>query len=239
MEEYITFISDNYIVFLIMLLVIIFSVIGYLSDKKGFLKKKDKINNFNSEKNDSVKLKDEAVSTLKSNLNNPTNETQEQLIEPKLTNNQEENIESQEKVEPSTEEQGLDESTNETQEQLIEPELTNNQEENIDSQEKVEPSTKGQGLDGSTNETQEQLIEPELTNNQEENIDSQKDDDTNITVDNDNLKTNDLNNDNDTEENNLNDILEQIKNLKIPNIDGMDQDIENKEKIDEEDIWKF
>ena len=200
MEEYITFISDNYIVFLIMLLVIIFSVIGYLSDKKGFLKKKDKINNFNSEKNDSVKLKDEAVSTLKSNLNNPTNETQEQLIEPKLTNNQEENIETQEKVEPSTEEQGLD---------------------------------------GSTNETQEQLIEPELTNNQEENIDSQKDDDTNITVDNDNLKTNDLNNDNDTEENNLNDILEQIKNLKIPNIDGMDQNIENKEKIDEEDIWKF
>ena len=200
MEEYITFISDNYIVFLIMLLVIIFSVIGYLSDKKGFLKKKDKINNFNSEKNDSVKLKDEAVSTLKSNLNNPTNETQEQLIEPKLTNNQEENIESQEKVEPSTEEQGLDESTN---------------------------------------ETQEQLIEPELTNNQEENIDSQKDDDTNITVDNDNLKTNDLNNDNDIEENNLNDILEQIKNLKIPNIDGMDQGIENKEKIDEEDIWKF
>ena len=200
MEEYITFISDNYIVFLIILLVIIFSVIGYLSDKKGFLKKKDKINSFNSEKNDSVKLKDEAVSTLKSNLNNPTNETQEQLIEPKLTNNQEENIESQEKVEPSTEEQGLDESTN---------------------------------------ETQEQLIEPELTNNQEENIDSQKDDDTNITVDNDNLKTNDLNNDNDTEENNLNDILEQIKNLKIPNIDGMDQDIENKEKIDEEDIWKF
>ena len=61
----------------------------------------------------------------------------------------------------------------------------------------------------------------------------------NITVDNDNLKTNDLNNDNDIEENNLNDILEQIKNLKIPNIDGMDQDIENKEKIDEEDIWKF
>ena len=200
MEEYITFISDNYIVFLIILLVIIFSVIGYLSDKKGFLKKKDKINSFNSEKNDSVKLKDEAVSTLKSNLNNPTNETQEQLIEPKLTNNQEENIESQEKVEPSTEEQGLD---------------------------------------GSTNETQEQLVEPELTNNQEENIDSQKDDDTNITVDNDNLKTNDLNNDNDIEENNLNDILEQIKNLKIPNIDGMDQDIENKEKIDEEDIWKF
>ena len=200
MEEYITFISDNYIVFLIILLVIIFSVIGYLSDKKGFLKKKDKINSFNSEKNDSVKLKDEAVSTLKSNLNNPTNETQEQLIEPKLTNNQVENIESQEKVEPSTEEQGLDESTN---------------------------------------ETQEQLIEPELTNNQEENIDSQKDDDTNITVDNDNLKTNDLNNDNDIEENNLNDILEQIKNLKIPNIDGMDQDIENKEKIDEEDIWKF
>ena len=47
MEEYITFISDNYIVFLIILLVIIFSVIGYLSDKKGFLKKKDKINNFN------------------------------------------------------------------------------------------------------------------------------------------------------------------------------------------------
>ena len=200
MEEYITFISDNYIVFLIILLVIIFSVIGYLSDKKGFLKKKDKINSFNSEKNDSVKLKDEAVSTLKSNLNNPTNETQEQLIEPKLTNNQEENIESQEKVEPSTEEQGLDESTN---------------------------------------ETQEQLVKPELTNNQEENIDSQKDDDTNITVDNDNLKTNDLNNDNDIEENNLNDILEQIKNLKIPNIDGMDQDIENKEKIDEEDIWKF
>ena len=200
MEEYITFISDNYIVFLIMLLVIIFSVIGYLSDKKGFLKKKDKINNFNSEKNDSVKLKDEAVSTLKSNLDNPTNETQEQLVEPELTNNQEENLETQEKVEPSTEEQGLD---------------------------------------GSTNETQEQLIEPELTNNQEENIDSQKDDDTNITVDNDNLKTNDLNNDNDIEENNLNDILEQIKNLKIPNIDGMDQDIENKEKIDEEDIWKF
>ena len=200
MEEYITFISDNYIVFLIILLVIIFSVIGYLSDKKGFLKKKDKINNFNSEKNDSVKLKDEAVSTLKSNLNNPTNETQEQLIEPKLTNNQEENIESQEKVEPSTEEQGLDESTN---------------------------------------ETQEQLIEPELTNNQEENIDSQKDDNTNTTVDNDNLKINDLNNDNDTEKNNLNDILEQIKNLKIPNIDGMDQDIENKEKTDEEDIWKF
>ena len=200
MEEYITFISDNYIVFLIILLVIIFSVIGYLSDKKGFLKKKDKINNFNSEKNDSVKLKDEAVSTLKSNLNNPTNETQEQLIEPELTNNQEENLEPQEKVEPSTEEQGLDESTN---------------------------------------ETQEQLIEPELTNNQEENIDSQKDDDTNITVDNDNLKTNDLNNDNDIEENNLNDILEQIKNLKIPNIDGIDQDIENKEKIDEEDIWKF
>ncbi len=200
MEEYITFISDNYIVFLIMLLVIIFSVIGYLSDKKGFLKKKDKINNFNSEKNDSVKLKDEAVSTLKSNLDNPTNETQEQLVEPELTNNQEENLETQEKVEPSTEEQGLDESTN---------------------------------------ETQEQLIEPELTNNQEENIDSQKDDDTNITVDNDNLKTNDLNNDNDIEENNLNDILEQIKNLKIPNIDGMDQDIENKEKIDEEDIWKF
>ena len=198
MEEYITFISDNYIVFLIMLLVIIFSVIGYLSDKKGFLKKKDKINNFNSEKNDSVKLKDEAVSTLKSNLDNPTNETQEQLVEPELTNNQEENLETQEKVEPSTEEQGLD---------------------------------------GSTNETQEQLIEPELTNNQEENIDSQKDDDTNITVDNDNLKTNDLNND--IEENNLNDILEQIKNLKIPNIDGMDQDIENKEKIDEEDIWKF
>ena len=200
MEEYITFISDNYIVFLIILLVIIFSVIGYLSDKKGFLKKKDKINNFNSEKNDSVKLKDEAVSTLKSNLDNPTNETQEQLVEPELTNNQEENLETQEKVEPSTEEQGLDESTN---------------------------------------ETQEQLIEPELTNNQEENIDSQKDDDTNITVDNDNLKTNDLNNDNDIEENNLNDILEQIKNLKIPNIDGMDQDIENKEKIDEEDIWKF
>ena len=200
MEEYITFISDNYIVFLIILLVIIFSVIGYLSDKKGFLKKKDKINNFNSEKNDSVKLKDEAVSTLKSNLNNPTNETQEQLIEPKLTNNQEENIESQEKVEPSTEEQGLDESTN---------------------------------------ETQEQLIEPELTSNQEENIDSQKDDNTNTTVDNDNLKTNDLNNDNDIEKNNLNDILEQIKNLKIPNIDGMDQDIENKEKTDEEDIWKF
>ena len=161
MEEYITFISDNYIVFLIILLVIIFSVIGYLSDKKGFLKKKDKINNFNSEKNDSVKLKDEAVSTLKSNLNNPKNETQEQLIE------------------------------------------------------------------------------PELTNNQEENIDSQKDDDTNIIVDNDNLKTNDLNNDNDIEENNLNDILEQIKNLKIPNIDGMEQDIENKEKTDEEDIWKF
>ena len=200
MEEYITFISDNYIVFLIILLVIIFSVIGYLSDKKGFLKKKDKINSFNSEKNDSVKLKDEAVSTLKSNLDNPTNETQEQLVEPELTNNQEENLETQEKVEPSTEEQGLDESTN---------------------------------------ETQEQLIEPELTNNQEENIDSQKDDDTNITVDNDNLKTNDLNNDNDIEENNLNDILEQIKNLKIPNIDGMDQDIENKEKIDEEDIWKF
>ena len=200
MEEYITFISDNYIVFLIILLVIIFSVIGYLSDKKGFLKKKDKINSFNSEKNDSVKLKDEAVSTLKSNLNNPTNETQEQLIEPKLTNNQEENIESQEKVEPSTVEQGLD---------------------------------------GSTNETQEQLVKPELTNNQEENIDSQKDDDTNITADNDNLKTNDLNNDNDIEENNLNDILEQIKNLKIPNIDGMEQDIENKEKTDEEDIWKF
>ena len=200
MEEYITFISDNYIVFLIMLLVIIFSVIGYLSDKKGFLKKKDKINNFNSEKNDSVKLKDEAVSTLKSNLNNPTNDTQEQLIEPELTNNQEEKLESQEKVEPSTEEQGLDESTN---------------------------------------ETQEQLVKPELTNNQEENIDSQKDDDTNITADNDNLKTNDLNNDNDIEENNLNDILEQIKNLKIPNIDGMEQDIENKEKTDEEDIWKF
>ena len=239
MEEYITFISDNYIVFLIMLLVIIFSVIGYLSDKKGFLKKKDKINNFNSEKNDSVKLKDEAVSTLKSNLDNPTNETQEQLVEPELTNNQEENIETQEKVEPSTEEQGLDGSTNETQEQLIEPELTNNQEENLEPQEKVEPSTEEQGLDGSTNETQEQLVEPELTNNQEENIDSQKDDDTNITVDNDNLKTNDLNNDNDIEENNLNDILEQIKNLKIPNIDGMDQDIENKEKIDEEDIWKF
>ena len=134
MEEYITFISDNYIVFLIILLVIIFSVIGYLSDKKGFLKKKDKINNFNSEKNDSVKLKDEAASTLKSNLNNPTNETQEQLIEPKLTNNQEENIESQEKVEPSTEEQGLDGSTNETQEQLIEPKLTNNQEENIETE---------------------------------------------------------------------------------------------------------
>ena len=200
MEEYITFISDNYIVFLIILLVIIFSVIGYLSDKKGFLKKKDKINNFNSEKNDSVKSKDEEVSTLKSNLDNPTNETQEQLVEPKLSSNQEENLESQEKVEPSIVEQGLDESTN---------------------------------------ETQEQLIEPELTNNQEENIDSQKDDDTNITVDNDNLKTNDLNNDNDIEENNLNDILEQIKNLKIPNIDGMDQDIENKEKIDEEDIWKF
>ncbi len=239
MEEYITFISDNYIVFLIILLVIIFSVIGYLSDKKGFLKKKDKINNFNSEKNDSVKLKDEAVSTLKSNLNNPTNETQEQLIEPELTNNQEENLETQEKVEPSTEEQGLNGSTNETQEQLVEPELTNNQEENLETQEKVEPSTEEQGLDESTNETQEQLIEPELTNNQEENIDSQKDDDTNITVDNDNLKTNDLNNDNDIEENNLNDILEQIKNLKIPNIDGMDQDIENKEKIDEEDIWKF
>ena len=239
MEEYITFISDNYIVFLIILLVIIFSVIGYLSDKKGFLKKKDKINNFNSEKNDSVKLKDEAVSTLKSNLDNPTNETQEQLIEPELTNNQEENLETQEKVEPSTEEQGLDESTNETREQLVEPELINNQEENIESQEKVEPSTEEQGLDESTNETQEQLIEPELTNNQEENIDSQKDDDTNITVDNDNLKTNDLNNDNDIEENNLNDILEQIKNLKIPNIDGMDQGIENKEKIDEEDIWKF
>ena len=34
-------------------------------------------------------------------------------------------------------------------------------------------------------------------------------------------------------------VIEQIKNLKIPNIDGMDQDIENKEKIDEEDIWKF
>lgn len=161
MEEYITFISDNYIVFLIILLVIIFSVIGYLSDKKGFLKKKDKINNFNSEKNDSVKSKDEEVSTLKSNLDNPTNETQEQLIE------------------------------------------------------------------------------PELTSNQEENIDSQKDDNTNTTVDNDNLKTNDLNNDNDIEKNNLNDILEQIKNLKIPNIDGMDQDIENKEKTDEEDIWKF
>ena len=48
-----------------------------------------------------------------------------------------------------------------------------------------------------------------------------------------------MNNDNDIEENNLNDILEQIKNLKIPNIVGMDQDIENKEKIDEEDIWKF
>ena len=239
MEEYITFISDNYIVFLIILLVIIFSVIGYLSDKKGFLKKKDKINNFNSEKNDSVKLKDEAVSTLKSNLDNPTNETQEQLIEPELTNNQEENLEPQEKVEPSTEEQGLGGSTNETQEQLVEPELTNNQEEKLESQEKVEPSTEEQGLDESTNETQEQLIEPELTNNQEENIDSQKDDDTNITVDNDNLKTNDLNNDNDIEENNLNDILEQIKNLKIPNIDGMDQDIENKEKIDEEDIWKF
>ena len=239
MEEYITFISDNYIVFLIILLVIIFSVIGYLSDKKGFLKKKDKINNFNSEKNDSVKLKDEAVSTLKSNLNNPKNETQEQLIEPELTNNQEENLEPQEKVEPSTEEQGLDGLTNETQEQLVEPELTNNQEENLESQEKVEPSTEEQGLDESTNETQEQLIEPELTNNQEENIDSQKDDDTNITVDNDNLKTNDLNNDNDIEENNLNDILEQIKNLKIPNIDGMEQDIENKEKTDEEDIWKF
>ena len=239
MEEYITFISDNYIVFLIILLVIIFSVIGYLSDKKGFLKKKNKINNFNSEKNDSVKLKDEAVSTLKSNLNNPKNETQEQLIEPELTNNQEENLEPQEKVEPSTEEQGLDGSTNETQEQLVEPELTNNQEENLETQEKVEPSTEEQGLDESTNETQEQLIEPELTNNQKENIDSQKDDDTNITVDNDNLKTNDLNNDNDIEENNLNDILEQIKNLKIPNIDGMDQDIENKEKIDEEDIWKF
>ena len=239
MEEYITFISDNYIVFLIILLVIIFSVIGYLSDKKGFLKKKDKINNFNSEKNDSVKLKDEAVSTLKSNLDNPTNETQEQLIEPELTNNQEENLETQEKVEPSTEEQGLDGSTNETQEQLVEPELTNNQEEKLESQEKVEPSTEEQGLDESTNETQEQLIEPELTNNQKENIDSQKDDDTNIIVDNDNLKTNDLNNDNDIEENNLNDILEQIKNLKIPNIDGMEQDIENKEKTDEEDIWKF
>ena len=174
MEEYITFISDNYIVFLIMLLVIIFSVIGYLSDKKGFLKKKDKINNFNSEKNDSVKLKDEAVSTLKSNLDNPTNETQEQLVEPELTNNQEENIETQEKVEPSTEEQGLDGSTNETQEQLIEPELTNNQEENLEPQEKVEPSIEEQGLDESTNETQEQLIEPELTNNQEENIESQE-----------------------------------------------------------------
>ena len=109
----------------------------------------------------------------------------------------------------------------------------------MESQEKVEPSTVEQSLDESTNESQEQLIEPELTNNQKENIDSQKDDDTNITVDNDNLKTNDLNNDNDIEENNLNDILEQIKNLKIPNIDGMDQDIENKEKIDEEDIWKF
>ena len=82
-------------------------------------------------------------------------------------------------------------------------------------------------------------MEPELTSNQEENIDSQKDDNTNTTVDNDNLKINDLNNDNDTEKNNLNDILEQIKNLKIPNIDGMDQDIENKEKTDEEDIWKF
>ena len=148
-------------------------------------------------------------------------------------------MESQEKVEPSTVEQSLDESTNESQEQLIEPELTNNQEENLESQEKVEPSTVEQSLDESTNESQEQLIEPELTNNQKENIDSQKDDDTNITVDNDNLKTNDLNNDNDIEENNLNDILEQIKNLKIPNIDGMDQDIENKEKIDEEDIWKF
>ena len=200
MDEYITFISDNYIVFLIILLVIVFSVIGYLSDKKGFLKKKDKINNFNSEKNDSVRSKDEEVSTLKSNLDNPTNESQEQLVEPELTNNQEENLESQEEVEPSTVEHGLDKSSN---------------------------------------ETQEQLIESELTNNQEENIDSQKDDDTNITVDNDNLKTNDLNNDNDIEENNLNDILEQIKNLKIPNIDGMDQDIENKEKIDEEDIWKF
>ena len=239
MEEYITFISDNYIVFLIILLVIVFSVIGYLSDKKGFLKKKDKINNFNSEKNDSVKSKDEEVSTLKLNLDNPTNETQEQLVEPKLSSNQEENLEPQEKVEPSTVEQDLDKSPNETQEQLIEPELTNNQEENLESQEKVEPSTVEQGLDESTNETQEQLVEPELTNNQEESIDSQKDDDTNITVDNDNLKTNDLNNDNDIEENNLNDILEQIKNLKIPNIDGMDQDIENKEKMDEEDIWKF
>ena len=167
MEEYITFISDNYIVFLIILLVIIFSVIGYLSDKKGFLKKKDKINNFNSEKNDSVKLKDEAVSTLKSNLDNPTNETQEQLIEPELTNNQEEKLESQEKVEPSTVEQGLDGSTNETQEQLVKPELTNNQEENIETQEKVEPSTEEQGLDESTNETREQLVEPELINNQE------------------------------------------------------------------------
>ena len=166
MEEYITFISDNYIVFLIILLVIVFSVIGYLSDKKGFLKKKDKINNFNSEKNDSVKSKDEEVSTLKSNLDNTTNETQEQLVEPKLSSNQEENLEPQEKVEPSTVEQGLDESTNGTQEQLIEPELTNNQEENLESQEKVEPSTKGQGLEGSTNETQEQLIEPEVTNNQ-------------------------------------------------------------------------
>lgn len=65
MEEYITFISDNYIVFLIILLVIIFSVIGYLSDKKGFLKKKDKINNFNSEKNDSVKLKDLQLKLLR------------------------------------------------------------------------------------------------------------------------------------------------------------------------------
>ena len=63
MDTYIDFILDNYILIMIVLLVIIFSVIGYLADKRGFLKKKSKAEN----------IKDETSKEIENNTNDYEN----------------------------------------------------------------------------------------------------------------------------------------------------------------------
>ena len=117
MDTYIDFILDNYILIMIVLLVIIFSVIGYLADKRGFLKKKSKTEN----------IKDGTSKEIENNTNDYEN------IEFKDSNIAEEQ---QLGVEPINNELQNDEDLN-PYEKLYEP-INNGEDTQIDSSEQTQ-----------------------------------------------------------------------------------------------------
>ena len=100
LETYLNFIINNYIIIILILLIILLSVIGYMADKKGFMKKKK------SNKN----IKQDLVMSIHNN-NELTNEVEEQNLE---------ELSEEENMPESTNENVSEELTNEVEEQNLE-----------------------------------------------------------------------------------------------------------------------